>query len=101
MGERGSTIPALRLSAVVLGALACALALAPQAPRAAPEPQGDAKRGAYVFAAGDCENCHTDKKAKGAFLAGGPAMVTDFGTFFAPNSTSDKKNGLGSWSYED
>ena len=102
MGERRLTIPPLRLSAVVLGALACALALMPAAPAAAAsEPRGDAKRGAYVFAAADCENCHTDKKAKGAFLAGGPAMVTDFGTFFAPNITPDKAHGLGSWSYED
>ncbi|MEI9890691.1 MAG: cytochrome c [Caulobacteraceae bacterium] len=87
---------------MIVGALACALVLAPRAPRAAgPEPLGDAKRGAYVFAAGDCENCHTDKKAKGAFLAGGPPMVTDFGAFFAPNITSDRKNGLGAWSYDE
>lgn len=102
MGERRLTIPPLRLSAVVLGALACALALMPAAPAAAAsEPRGDAKRGAYVFAAADCENCHTDKKAKGAVLAGGPAMVTDFGTFFAPNITPDKAHGLGSWTYDD
>jgi len=104
---RRQVIPALRphalkLGAVALGALACALVLRPQAPQAAaPEPHGDAKRGAYVFAAADCESCHTDKKAKGAFLAGGPPMVTDFGTFFAPNITPDKKSGLGAWSYED
>ena len=102
MTERRPTIPALRLSAVVLGALACALALKPQAPAAAaPEPQGDAKRGAYVFAAADCESCHTDKKNNGPLLAGGRPMVTDFGTFFAPNITPDRTNGIGSWSYED
>ncbi len=61
------TIPALRLGAVLLGALACSLiAEAPASAAAA----GDAKRGAYIFAAGDCENCHTDKKAKGPFLGG-------------------------------
>jgi len=76
--------------------------LKPQAPAAAaPEPQGDAKRGAYVFAAADCESCHTDKKAKGAFLAGGPPLATDFGVFFAPNITPDRTNGLGAWSYQD
>jgi mono/diheme cytochrome c family protein len=98
MRERRLTIPPLRLSAVVLGALACALVLKPAL---AADPPGDAKRGAYVFAAADCENCHTDKKAKGAFLAGGPPMVTDFGVFYAPNITPDKKNGLGAWSYGD
>jgi len=102
MTTRRLTIPALRLSAVVLGALACALALAPRAPSAAaPEPQGDAKRGAYVFAAADCESCHTDGKSKGPLLAGGQPMVTDFGTFFAPNITPDKTYGIGSWTYQD
>ena len=91
-----------RLTIPTLGALACALVLGAVASQAAaPEPKSDAKRGAYLFAAGDCENCHTDKKAKGALLAGGPPMVTDFGTFYAPNITSDRKNGLGAWSYDD
>jgi mono/diheme cytochrome c family protein len=102
---RRLTMPALRSrsvkwGAVTLGALACALASTRVPASAATEPRGDAKRGAYVFAAADCESCHTDKKAKGAFLAGGPPMVTDFGTFFAPNITPDKKSGLGSWTYD-
>jgi mono/diheme cytochrome c family protein len=102
MRVRGPTIPALRLSAVTLGALACALVLKPQSPAAAaPEAQGDAKRGAYVFAAADCESCHTDKKNNGPLLAGGRPMATDFGTFFAPNITPDVQSGIGSWTYED
>lgn len=102
MRVRGLTIPALRLSAVTLGALACALVLRPQAPAAAaPEPHGDAARGAYVFAAADCKSCHTDHKANGPPMAGGAPMVTDFGTFFAPNITPDKVHGIGAWSYED
>jgi mono/diheme cytochrome c family protein len=92
-------IPAPRLCAVVLGALACALLI--QAAASAAAPAGDAKRGAYVFAAADCASCHTDTKAKGAALAGGPAMVTDFGTFFAPNITPDKTHGIGAWSEAD
>lgn len=95
--ESRLTIPALRLGAVLLGALACSLMAGAQASAA---PAGDAKRGAYIFAAGDCENCHTDKKAKGPFLGGGPPMVTDFGVFYAPNISSDKKNGLGGWTAE-
>lgn len=102
MTKRRQTIPALRHGAVVLGALACALVIRPQAaPAASPEPAGNVQRGAYLFAAGDCENCHTDKKAKGPFLAGGPPMVTDFGVFYAPNITTDKKAGIGSWTYDD
>lgn len=100
--KRGLTIPAPRLSAVVLGALACALVLTPRAPAsAASEPHGDARRGAYVFAAADCKSCHTDEKNNGPLMAGGRPMVTDFGTFFAPNITPDKTNGIGAWSYQD
>jgi mono/diheme cytochrome c family protein len=54
-----------------------------------------------VFAAADCASCHTDTKAKGAPLAGGPPMVTDFGVFFAPNITPDKTHGIGAWSEAD
>jgi mono/diheme cytochrome c family protein len=89
-------IPAPRHCAVVLGALACALTI--QASAAAAAPAGDAKRGAYVFAAADCASCHTDAKTKGAPLAGGPPIVTDFGVFFAPNITPDKTHGIGAWS---
>lgn len=58
---------------------------------------GDATRGAYVLRLGDCISCHTDRKAGGAELAGGPGLATPFGTFFAPNITSDKEHGIGSW----
>ncbi|MDB5461151.1 MAG: cytochrome [Caulobacteraceae bacterium] len=101
MTQRRS-FPAARLSVFALGALAGVLCLVgPQAaPAAAPE-AGNAARGAYLFAAGDCAGCHTDTKAKGAPLAGGPPMVTDFGVFFAPNITPDKTNGIGAWSAAD
>jgi mono/diheme cytochrome c family protein len=102
MRVRRQTIPALRLSAVVLGALTCALALTPRAPAAAaPEPHGDATRGATVFAAADCKSCHTDEKNNGPLMAGGRPMVTDFGIFFAPNITPDRQNGIGAWTYQD
>lgn len=82
---------------MLLGTLACSLLGGAQTSAA---PVGDAKRGAYIFAAGDCENCHTDKKGKGPFLGGGPPMVTDFGVFYAPNISSDQKAGLGGWTDE-
>ena len=62
---------------------------------------GSAERGAYVFAAAGCKACHTDLKAEGALLAGGPALVTPFGTFYPPNITPDLENGIGNWSEED
>ena len=59
------------------------------------------KRGAYVFAVADCANCHTDRKNKGAMLAGGPALATPFGTFYGPNITPDPTYGIGRWSDAD
>jgi mono/diheme cytochrome c family protein len=63
--------------------------------------QGSAERGAYLFAAADCASCHTDKKNKGAPLAGGRALGTPFGTFYGPNITPDKEDGIGAWSEAD
>ena len=54
-------------------------------------------RGAYLAIVADCGACHTDKKAGGAPLAGGPALTTPFGTFYGPNITPDKETGIGDW----
>ena len=59
------------------------------------------ERGKYIFDAGGCAACHTDVKGGGAPLAGGPALVTPFGTFFAPNITTDANYGIGGWSDQD
>jgi mono/diheme cytochrome c family protein len=89
------TIPASRLAAAMLGVL-CLAGFAPRAAHAADA--GAVARGAYLFAAADCASCHTDKEGKGAPLAGGRALKTEFGVFFAPNITSDKAHGIGGWS---
>jgi mono/diheme cytochrome c family protein len=57
-----------------------------------------AERGKYIFDAGGCFACHTDEKNGLPPLAGGPPLKTPFGTFFAPNITSDPSNGIGGWS---
>lgn len=63
---------------------------------------GDAAgRGAALFAAGGCANCHTDTKNKGPLLGGGGPIETPFGTFYAPNISSDTEHGIGGWSDED
>ncbi len=87
--------PASRWRALVL-ALAL-IALAGQAN--AQEPPE--RRGEYVFHAGGCYSCHTDIKAAGAPLAGGPALATPFGTFHGPNITPDPVHGIGRWSDAD
>jgi len=59
------------------------------------------KRGEYLARAGDCIACHTNVKEGGKPFAGGLPLATPFGTFYSPNITPDKKQGLGKWTFED
>jgi mono/diheme cytochrome c family protein len=65
---------------------------------------GDVERGRIVFAAAGCGSCHT---APGAppedrlVLSGGQRFETPFGTFLAPNISSDPVHGVGAWSVTD
>jgi mono/diheme cytochrome c family protein len=58
-------------------------------------------RGRYLYHAAGCENCHTDRRHKGAPLAGGRRLATPFGVFYAPNITPDPEHGIGRWREED
>lgn len=65
---------------------------------------GDAARGQRIFDAGGCASCHAAPKAEGDArlqLAGGVELKTPFGTFVAPNISSDPTDGIGAWSLED
>jgi len=55
-------------------------------------------RGAYLGVAAGCAGCHTDAKNSGRPYAGGRALTTPFGTFYAPNITPDPDTGIGRWS---
>ncbi len=61
----------------------------------------DIARGRYLVAAGGCLSCHTDLKARGPAYAGGAALKTPFGMFFAPNITPHRTHGIGAWSEAD
>lgn len=61
----------------------------------------DAKRGEYLAAAGGCRGCHTEEKKDAAPYAGGSALKTPFGSFFAPNITPHPQAGIGAWSEVD
>jgi len=54
-------------------------------------------KGKVLFEAGGCANCHTNKKSKGQLGAGGAAINTPYGVFFAPNITPDGTHGIGNW----
>lgn len=66
-------------------------------PYARAQDTASVERGRYLFAAAGCEGCHTDTKNKGPKLAGGSALHTPFGTYYAPNITSDREHGIGNW----
>ncbi len=61
---------------------------------------GDADAGARVFWASGCASCHAAVGASGEdrrVLAGGQRFPSDFGTFVAPNISSDPEHGIGAW----
>jgi mono/diheme cytochrome c family protein len=63
---------------------------------------GDAAAGEQVFIAAGCASCHTAPGVEEAdgppVLAGGQRFETDFGTFVAPNISTDPAHGIGAWS---
>ena len=65
---------------------------------------GSLKKGEYVFNASGCASCHSSVDATQAeklVLTGGRSFPSPFGTFYAPNISMDKVNGIGAWSEED
>lgn len=62
---------------------------------------GDPVAGEQVFYAAGCASCHSAQDARGddkLVLSGGRSFPSDFGTFIAPNISSDPVFGIGSWS---
>ena len=87
----------IRVSAV----LAICAQSAPGAPAEDITEDSAIERGRYLIHAGGCISCHTADEEDAPPLAGGHALETPFGTFFAPNITPDVETGIGSWSDED
>jgi mono/diheme cytochrome c family protein len=56
-------------------------------------------RGEYLARAGDCIACHTSDRNEP--FAGGRALPTPFGIFYAPNITPDDATGIGTWTDDD
>ena len=91
----------MKIWAALFGLFCLALALQGCAERrgdlngaaAAPDPAA-AKRGEYLYIAGNCGGCH----GKGE---GGRAIATAFGTFYSRNITPDPAHGIGRWSDKD
>lgn len=76
-------------------------ALAAGAAQAGSADADELARGRYLVHAGGCLSCHTAEHADAVPLAGGRALPTPFGTFYAPNITPDPDTGIGGWSVDD
>ena len=64
--------------------------------------QPDLANGRTLFIAGGCSGCHAVPEAEDKTpLGGGLALKSPFGTFYVPNISSDRHDGIGSWSEAD
>lgn len=99
--EAASASPPKKRAGRALAVAATALASLPGLSAPAMAQSEVLERGAVLFAAAGCANCHTDRKNEGELLAGGRSLITPFGTFYAPNITPDPEHGIGDWSDED
>ncbi len=94
----------LAFAALVAGALWIFSAPATLPDNAVFTQTGDVQKGRDVFYAGGCASCHAAPKAQGTdklVLTGGRKFPSGFGTFYAPNISSDVDFGIGDWSARD
>ena len=64
--------------------------------------QPDLANGRTMFIAGGCSGCHAVPDAEDKTrLGGGLALKSPFGTFYVPNISSDRHDGIGAWSEAD
>lgn len=93
-------ITALACGVFAAGLFVFLTAPAPPDPDYASGLTPDATAGQLIFAAGGCVSCHAapDAPKDGPVtLSGGLAFASDFGTFYAPNISSDMDQGIGAW----
>lgn len=61
----------------------------------------DLANGKTMFTAGGCSSCHaTENQPDKTRLGGGHALKSEFGTFYVPNISQHKSDGIGSWTDE-
>ncbi len=69
---------------------------------ALPQRQPNLENGQTMFYAGGCASCHaTPGQDDKTMLGGGFALKSPFGTFYAPNISPDRNDGIGKWSEPD
>jgi mono/diheme cytochrome c family protein len=64
--------------------------------------QADLANGRTMFIAGGCSGCHASPGVEDKTqLGGGLALKSPFGTFYVPNISPDRRDGIGAWSEQD
>lgn len=64
-----------------------------------PGGQPNLANGREIFYAGGCTSCHATPGGNDPTkLGGGLALKSPFGTFYAPNISQDRQDGIGNWS---
>jgi mono/diheme cytochrome c family protein len=64
--------------------------------------RADPGNGKTLFYIGGCSSCHRSYGEKDPVkLGGGTALESPFGTFYPPNISPDRKDGIGAWSEAD
>jgi mono/diheme cytochrome c family protein len=84
------------LSALWIITVPARIAPASLAPRTA-----NLDNGRTMFLAGGCASCHAPNQDERTKLAGGVALKSPFGTFYAPNISQHASDGIGAWSEAD
>lgn len=85
-------------AAIVATAVFWALTMPPAPIAALPPHTPDLANGREMFFAGGCASCHAVPKQKDTTrLGGGLALRSPFGTFYVPNISPDRQDGIGGW----
>jgi mono/diheme cytochrome c family protein len=78
---------------LTIPATVAASSLAPHTP--------DLENGRVMFLAGGCASCHAADQEARTRLGGGVALKSPFGTFYSPNISPHRDDGIGAWSEAD
>lgn len=91
------------VAAAVGGAAFWVLTIPQTVPASALPPHApDLANGRTMFSAGGCASCHAiPRQDDRTRLGGGRGLKSPFGTFYAPNISPDRNDGIGAWSEAD
>jgi mono/diheme cytochrome c family protein len=87
----------LAVTGVIAGLAVFWIVTIPSVVSSLPAYTPNAANGQTVFNAGGCASCHAVPGEARTMLGGGFAIESPFGTFYVPNISPHKQNGIGDW----